>query len=94
MRADLGLGYGGDLVYHQPAGRTQAVALIRLDDEAEQRCVGRIGGEGANGDGVGRVETVVLHDDDRARLASVILAARDGPDLAAPHSSSRSARRR
>src|SRR5690349_16697859 len=46
--------------------------------------IGWIGGEGANGDGVGRVETVI-----RARLACVILVAGDGPDLASSHSSSR-----
>jgi hypothetical protein len=41
MRTYLGLGNGGDLVHHQAAGGTQAVALVRLHDKAEQRRVGR-----------------------------------------------------
>src|SRR5271166_4988726 len=34
LRADPGAAHGGDLVHHDPAGSVQAVALIRLDQEA------------------------------------------------------------
>jgi hypothetical protein len=44
-RADLGLGDGGDLVHHQAARREQAVTLVRLDGQADQRRLGAIGGE-------------------------------------------------
>lgn len=37
--------------------------------------------------GIRRVKTVVLKDNDGTRLASAILPARNGPDFAAPHSS-------
>src|SRR5262249_11516039 len=90
LRAHLRLGTGGDLAHHQAAGGAQAVALVRLHHKTEQRRVGRVGGEGANRDGVGAAETVVLHDDGGARLARIVLASGDGPDLAAPHASPQS----
>ena len=43
--------------------------------------------EGADRDGVSSVETVILKDDDGPRLARIVLAARNGPDVAASHSS-------
>ena len=89
-RADLGLWDGGDLVHHQAARREQAVTLVRLDGQADQRRLGAIGGESADGDGVRGVEAIVLKDDDRARLARVGLATGDSSDVAPPHSSTQS----
>jgi hypothetical protein len=40
----------------------EPVRRARLDDGSEQRGVGRIAREGANRDGVGRVEAIVLHE--------------------------------
>ena len=45
----------------------QAVPGVRLDRHTEQRRVGRIGGERADGDGIRGVEAVILDDYDRAR---------------------------
>lgn len=83
-------GNGRDLVHHQATGRTQAIFRTRNDDEAQQRRIGWIRGEGANGDGVCAVETIILNDDNRTRLTRIILAARNGPDLAPFHSSPQS----
>src|SRR5262245_18117364 len=90
VRAHLRLGDCCDLVHHEAAGGAKAIALVRLHDKAEQRRVGRVGGKGANRDRVGGIETVVLHDDGGARLASVIVAPGHGPDCPAPHSSPQS----
>lgn len=64
----------------------EAVGGTRLDQRAEQRCVGGVGRERADGDRGGGVEPVVPHDHDRAWLARVGAAGR-GPDLAALHAS-------
>ena len=88
---NLGFRNRGDFVHHQTARRVQAVALVRRYSQAEQRRLGFIGCEGANRDGVRRVKAIVLHDDDEARLARIVLAAGDGPDVAAPDSSPQSA---
>ena len=74
-RADFRLRNGGDLVDHQTARGLQAVARVRGHRQTEQRRVRLIRGEGADGDGVGRVEAVVLKDDDRARFPGIALAA-------------------
>lgn len=50
---------GGDLVHHEAAGLAQAVPLVRCDEQAEQRCLRRIGGKGAEGDRGGGVEAIV-----------------------------------
>ena len=65
-RANLSLGDGGDLIHHQAACRAQAVALVRLDWQAEQGCFDLVSREGADRDQVGRVEAVVLNNDDGA----------------------------
>jgi len=64
--ADLGLRDGGDLVHRQPGRGAQAVALARLHRQPEQGRLGRVRGEGADRDGVRRIEAVILHDDDGA----------------------------
>jgi hypothetical protein len=86
-RADLGFRYGRDLVHHQAAGRAQSVARVGLDREPEQGRIRCVGGEGADGDGISRVEAVVLNDHDGSGLAGIVLAARDGANLAAFHGS-------
>src|SRR5262249_10198966 len=90
VRADLGLRNRRYLVHHQPASHVQSVALVRIYRKPEERRLGLIGREGAYGDGSRFVEGVILHDDDGARLACIALAAGDGPDVAASHSSSQS----
>ena len=45
---------------------SQAVALVRLDWQAEQGCFDLVSREGADRDQVGRVEAVVLNNDDGA----------------------------
>ncbi len=85
--ADLGFWHGGYFVDHKPARGAQTVALVRFDNQTKQRRVGWIAGEGANCDGIGRIEIIVLHDDGRARLPGVISAPGNGPDFSAPHSS-------
>ena len=87
---NLGLGDSGDLIHRQAARRAQAVALVRLDWQAEQRRVRLVSGEGADRDRVGGVEAVVLNNDDGAWLPGIILAAGDGPDVATLHSSPQS----
>jgi hypothetical protein len=85
-RPELRPRYGGDLVHHQAARRPQAVALVGLDRQAEQRSIGGIRREGADCYGGGRIEAIILHDNDRTRLSCVVFPAGSGPDLAAPHS--------
>ena len=68
------------------AWNAQSIALVRLDSKPEQRCVRVVGRKRANRDGLSSVETVILNDDDGPRFARIVLAARNGPDLAAPHS--------
>ncbi len=82
MRADLGLGDCGDFVRHQATRHTQTVTRVWLYRQAEQRRLRLVGGEGTDRDGVRRVKAIVLHDDDGARLAGILLAASDGPDVA------------
>jgi len=90
-RADLCFRHGRDLVHHEAAGAPQSIAIVRLDAQAEQGCLGRIGGEGADGDGLRGVEAIVLNNNNRPRLAGVILAAGDRVNVAALNSSPRAA---
>ena len=61
--------------------------LVRLDGQAKQGGFGLVAGEGANSDGIRRVEAVILHDNRGARFTGIVFAARDRPDIAPPHSS-------
>ncbi len=74
------------LIHHEVAWGAQSIPLIRLDRKTERRCVRVVGRERADGDGFSPVETVILKNDDGPRLARIVLAARDGPDVAASHS--------
>ena len=87
MRSQVSPWDGRKLVYHQSGDLSEPVAFVRVDGQAEERSVGRVGREGADGDRVGGVESIVLHDDDRAGLTDGALAGRSGPDLAASRSS-------
>jgi len=88
--AQFRLGHGCDLVNHQAADRAQSVVFARLDSQPEQRSVGGVCGEGAHRDRIGFVETIVLNDYDGTWLGGIVLAARNGPDLAAFHFTSES----
>jgi hypothetical protein len=84
--ADLRLRDGRDLVHHKTGSRLESVQFRRLHEEPKERRLGRIGGEGANGDGGRGIEPVILQDDRRPRLSG-IAAGGNGPDLTALHSS-------
>jgi len=90
LRADFCFRHGRDFVHHQAAGRPQTITRVRLYGKPEQRRLRRVGGEGADGDGIGAVEAIVLNDDGGAGFARVVLAAGDDANVAAPHSSPRS----
>ena len=90
QRADLRFWHRGDLVDHQAARRPQSVARVRFDGQSKQGCLRRVGGEAADRDRCRGVEAVVLEDHHRPGLAGIVLAAGNAPDLAGPHSSSRS----
>jgi hypothetical protein len=53
--------HGGDLVHHDPARRLKAVAVVRFDQQPEQRRIGGIRGERAQNHRVS-IEVIVLHD--------------------------------
>src|SRR5216683_2745482 len=89
LHAEPGAAHGSDLVHHDPAGSVQAVALIRLDQQPEQRSVRRVGGERAQRDRI-RIEVIILDDHRGPRFAGVIGSARDRPDLGSPHGSGHS----
>jgi len=76
------------LVDHEAARLVKAVLLTHFHEEPEERCLGGVGRERADGDRVSRVEPVILDDDNRLRLADVARPRCRGPDLATPHSSS------
>jgi len=85
QRSDFAPGNRSDLVHHQARSDAEAVRSARLDEEPEEGRIGGIGGEGANGDGSGLVEAVILKDHRGTRLSRVVLPAGNGPNLAAPH---------
>ena len=86
-RPSFGLWHRRNLVDHQSRGRLQPVALLGFDRKTQQRSLGRIAREGADRNGLGRVEAIVLHDHDWTRLARIVRAASRRPNLTAPHSS-------
>jgi hypothetical protein len=83
---NLSLGDGGDFVDHQTACHAKTVLGIWLNDQPKQRCLGRIGREGANRDRRCGIKPIVLQDNSRSRLSRIVLSAGDTPNLAAPHS--------
>ncbi len=86
--AELGSGHGGELVDHDAARVGQALAGPDVQLDAQQWDLGGVTGQWADGDRVGGVESVVLHDENRPRLAGVVLTASGRPELASPHSCS------
>ena len=74
-----------DLVDHRAAGLVEAVLGTGRQRDAKQRRVGGIARQGADGDRARVLESVILDDHDRARLAGVVAAARCDPELARLH---------
>ena len=64
-RAQFGFGHGRNLVGHQPAGTAQSIMLAGFDQHPEQGRFGLVRRERTYGNRLGRVEDIVLHDDDR-----------------------------
>ena len=83
---NFGFRDGGDFVDHQATHRTKAVPLVWLYEQPYKRSLRLICVESADCDGIGSVKSIILHDDNRTRLARVIFSSRDRPDIAAPHS--------
>ena len=75
----------------EPARLSDAGYFVGLDEQSDQRCVGGISRERADGHRCGGVEAVVLDDDDGSGLADVSASRRSSPDLASIHSSLASA---
>jgi hypothetical protein len=78
-----------DLVDHKSRKSIEAVAFVGRNQNAKQRCFSWIGGNRANRNGFGCIETVILQNDRRSRLARVILAAGDRPYFSTPQSLTR-----
>ena len=74
MRADLSFRNGRDLIHHQSADSSQALAFVWLHWQAEQRSICRVGSESAHRDRIGHVETVLLKNHNRTGFAGVFLA--------------------
>ncbi len=74
-----------DLIHHQATNSSESVGLARLNEESKKRSIGWIGSERAQRNRIRHVETVVLKNHHRTWLSSVVLTARNGPDLAALH---------
>jgi hypothetical protein len=70
----------------KPAGHTQSSPVAGLDDEPEDWCRRRIGGQGAHDYRIVRVESIILDDDRRPGLPRIGRATSDGPDLPPFHS--------
>src|SRR5713101_1272704 len=86
-RPEFNLRYRRSLVHHQPGDHPEPVRLAGFDGGAEERSVGRIARDSADGDGARCAEPIILNDDDRPRFAGIVLPARSGPHLTALHSS-------
>ncbi len=83
----------GDLVDHQPARLAHPGDVVRIDEQSDQRGIGRIGRECADGHRGSGIESIVLNDDNRSGFADVSAPSSSGPDLAPPHSSARASRK-
>ena len=66
----------GRVIHSARSARQEAGTVVRP----------RVGRKRADRDGFSSVETVILKDDDGPRLARIVLAAGNGPDVAASHS--------
>jgi hypothetical protein len=84
-RAELRLWNGRDLIHHQSADNTRAIALIWLNGQAKQGSIGRISGKCAHRDRIRPVETIVLENHSGAGLSRVVFATCNSPDFSALH---------
>ena len=78
-----------DLIDHKSRKSIEAVAFVGRNQNAKQRRFSWIGGNGADRNGFGCIEAVVLKNDRRSRLARVILATGDRPYFSTPQSVTR-----
>ena len=77
-----------DLVDHHLTGLVEAGDGRRIDINSSQRSLDRITREGADGNRSSGVETVVLHNDNRTRLARIGAAGSGRVDIASSHADS------
>lgn len=78
-----------DLIDHKSRKSIEAVAFVGRNHNAKQRRFSWIGGNGADRNGFGCIEVVILQNDRRSRLARVILATGDRPYFSTPQSLTR-----
>src|ERR1017187_6824324 len=81
--SDVLPGNGEEFIGHQPAWRTETVALIGENGNSKKVTVDIDRGERTAGNGLGAREAVVLKDRDWPRLTGVVRTACDRPDFAA-----------
>ena len=81
--------HGRDLIEHKSRKNLEAVACVGRNPNAKQRRFSWIGGNGADRNGFGCIEVVILQNDRRSRLARVILATGDRPYFPTPQSVTR-----
>ncbi len=85
--AESGARNGRHLVGHGPARFAKAIGSVGFDNDADQRCLGRVGGQRHQRHGfIGR-KAIVLHDYARTRLAGIAAAPGKRPKFAALQSS-------
>ena len=77
--------HGRDLIDHKSRESIEAVALVGRNRDAKQRRFSWIGGDGADRNGFGGIEAVVLQNDRRSWLARIILATGDRPYFSISH---------
>ncbi len=85
IRPDFCFRNSRDLIHHQATNSSQSVGLARLNEESKKRSISWIGSERAQRNRIRHVEPVVLKNHHRTRFSSVVLTARNGPNLAALH---------
>ena len=73
--------HGRDLIEHKSRKNLEAVAYVGRNPNAKQRRFSWVGGNGADRNGFRGIEAVILQNDCRSRLARVILATGDRPNL-------------
>ena len=83
--SDVLPGNGEEFIGHQPARRTETVALIGENGDSKKLTVDIDRGERTAGNRLGAREAVILKDRDWPRLTGVVGTACDRPDFAAIH---------
>ena len=78
-----------DFIDHKSRRSLEAVAFVGRNQNAKQRRFRWIGGNGADRNGVGCIEAVILQNDRRSRLARVILGTGNRPYFSTPQSLTR-----